>query len=97
MRLRGNESLIANALTSDSDPTIRAYAAGTLGRLGGPEAIRALRLALADADLEVRVLSTAALLSLGQSVDEKIGTQVDAEAKARGMLPAVQRLSLFQR
>lgn len=93
----GNESLIAKALASDSDPTIHAYAAGTLGRLGGPEAIRALRLALADADIEVRILSTAALLSLGQPVDAKVRTQVDAEAKARGMPGYVSRLNMFQR
>ena len=81
---RGSERLIGIALLRDPDPNLREYAAGALARLGGAEAIKALNAGVADPVLEVRVLSLAALLSLGQSVDPKVRARLDEEALATG-------------
>ena len=83
-RRRGSEHLIATALAKDADPRLREYAAGALARLGGVEAVTALRKGLADPVLDVRIISAAALLTLGQPVDPQTRKQLDGEASAAG-------------
>ena len=53
------------ALTDDPAPRVREQAAVALGRLGGPEAAKALDHALADNDPAVQERAAEALLSLG--------------------------------
>ncbi len=70
---------LADESTSDAK-ALRPFAAFALGRLGGPEAVRALGRALGDSDAEVR---RAAILALGECAREDTAALVPA--LARGM------------
>ncbi len=58
---RADVPALAAALSDDRSPLVRGHAAWALGRIGSPQALRALRAALGDADAWVREEVSAAL------------------------------------
>jgi HEAT repeat protein len=63
---------ISEMLTEDSSPRVRAIAASTLGELGQPAGIPALRKALGDDNERVREKAVAALLALANGNYERM-------------------------
>lgn len=88
---------LAGILRSDKDENCREFAAAALGRLGAKPQARALRAALKDRALLVRVTACAALLTIGESVDMAFRNKLNREAKSKFGANDISLVHVLQR